>query len=103
MEQRACPLDRSAPTLLDPAHRPAGSQYVQELHKRPLRTDDYVMGYPYPGQIHLVETGGISGILARSLPSQSNIADLLCPALLGPELPYAIASSNQLEDFRAAM
>src|SRR4029077_3089011 len=52
------------------------------------------------GQIHLVKTDGVSGILARSLPSQSNIADLLCPALLGPKLLHAIAGSDPLVDFR---
>jgi len=55
------------------------------------------------GQIHYINTVSKSGVLSRSLPSQSNAADFNDSAFLRSELLYAIASGNHLEDFGVAI
>jgi hypothetical protein len=100
-EQRACPLDHSPlflSLLTDPQEVRVSHNDIKDLRGRMAMDWDTLTRE----QIHLVKTDGVSGILARSLPSQSNIADLLCPALLEPKLLHAIAGSDHLEDFRAA-
>lgn len=53
------------------------------------------------GQIHFINTIGISGVLTCNLPGQSNAADFNGPALLRPNLLNAIACSNEFEVVRA--
>jgi hypothetical protein len=64
--------------LTDPWEVSVSHNDIKDLRGRMAMDWDTLTGE----QIHLVKTDGVSGILARSLPSQSNIADLLCPALL---------------------